>query len=162
MADQATLNFNSNMSTAAVVLAIKKAFDTTWHSGLLNKLSEFEFLASLIKIIASFLTDRKCEVLVEGEFSTPRKIATGISQGSVLAPILYSLCINHAPAAPGTNLALSADENCIYMTEKHECHVLCKLQQELIAVNSWCEHWNIKINEGKSQVLHFSRRLKSP
>jgi hypothetical protein len=54
------LNFNNNMSTAAVVLDIEKAFNTTWHSGYyIYKLSELEFLTSLIKVIASSLTDRK-------------------------------------------------------------------------------------------------------
>jgi hypothetical protein len=74
------------MSMPAVFLAIEKAFDTTWHSGLLYKLSELEFSTSPIKLIASFLTKRKFEVLVEGEFSAPR-----VPQDSVLAPILYSL-----------------------------------------------------------------------
>jgi hypothetical protein len=85
LADHVTLNFNNNMATAAVFVDIEKAFDTTWHSGLLYKLLELEFSTSFIKAIASFLTDRKFEVLVEGEFSTPRKITAGVPQGSVLA-----------------------------------------------------------------------------
>jgi hypothetical protein len=44
LADHVTLNFNNNMSTVAVFLDIEKAFDTTWHSGLLHKLPELEFL----------------------------------------------------------------------------------------------------------------------
>jgi hypothetical protein len=52
------------------------------------KLSELEFSTSLITLIASFLTNRKFKVLVEGEFSTSREIAAGLPQGSVLAPIL--------------------------------------------------------------------------
>jgi hypothetical protein len=35
LADHITLNFNNNMSTLVVFLGIEKAFDTTWHSGLL-------------------------------------------------------------------------------------------------------------------------------
>jgi hypothetical protein len=38
LTDHVTLNFNNNMSTAAVFLDIEKAFDTTWHRGLLYKL----------------------------------------------------------------------------------------------------------------------------
>jgi hypothetical protein len=93
LADHVTLNFYNNMSTAAVFLGIEKAFDTTWHSGLLYKLSELEFSTSLIKLIASFLTDRKFKVLVENEFSTPKEMAAGVPQASILAPILYSLDI---------------------------------------------------------------------
>jgi hypothetical protein len=39
-ADYLTLNFNNSKSTAAVFLDMEKTFDTTWHSGLLHKLSQ--------------------------------------------------------------------------------------------------------------------------
>jgi hypothetical protein len=29
-------------------------------------------------------------------------------------------------------------------------------------VNPWCERWNIKINEAKTQAIYFSRRLIVP
>jgi hypothetical protein len=67
LADHVTLNLN-NMTTAAVLVYIEKAFGTTWHSGLLHKLYELEFSVSLIKLIASFLADRKCKVLLEGKY----------------------------------------------------------------------------------------------
>jgi hypothetical protein len=53
------LNCSSNISKVALFLDIEKAFYTTWHSGPLYKLSELEFSTSLIKLIASFLSDRK-------------------------------------------------------------------------------------------------------
>jgi hypothetical protein len=48
LTDHVTLNFNNKMSTAAVFLDIEKAVDTTWHSGLLYKLSKLEFSANFI------------------------------------------------------------------------------------------------------------------
>jgi hypothetical protein len=119
-------------------------------------------LTSLIKLIATFLTNRKFKFLVEGEFSTSKNIAAGMPQGSILTPVLYSLYINDAPAAPGTHFTLFADDTCIYATEKHELPVPFKSQRGLTAVNSWCERWNIKINEGKTQAIYFSRRLRVP
>jgi hypothetical protein len=65
------------MSTAAVFLDIEKALDTTWHPGLLYKLSKMHFSTSLIKLISSFLSNRKFRVSVEGEMSTPREIQAG-------------------------------------------------------------------------------------
>jgi hypothetical protein len=53
----------------------------------------------------------------------------GLPQGSVLAPVLYSLYINDAPAEPGIHVAQFADDTCIYATEKHERHVFNKLQR---------------------------------
>jgi hypothetical protein len=92
----------------------------------------------------------------------PRKIAAGVLQDFVLAPVLYRLYINDAPSAPGTHLPLFTDDACIYMTEKHEYRVLWKLKHDLAGVNSWCERWNLKISEGKTKVIYFSRSLKSP
>jgi hypothetical protein len=43
LTDHVTLNFNNNMSTAAVSLDIEKAFYTIWHLGLLYKLSTLQF-----------------------------------------------------------------------------------------------------------------------
>jgi hypothetical protein len=62
LTDHVSLHFNNNMSTAAVFLDIEKDFDTTWNAGLLYKLSELQFPISLIKLIAYFLTNRKCIV----------------------------------------------------------------------------------------------------
>jgi hypothetical protein len=106
------------------------------------------------------LTNRKFKVSVEGELSSPRKVAAGVPQGSVLAPLLYSLYINDAPAAPGIHLALYADDTCVYATEKHERRVLNKFQRGLTAVGLWCQRWNITINEGKTQAIYFSKRRR--
>jgi hypothetical protein len=55
-----------------------------------------------------------------------------------------------------------ADDTCIYATEKHESHVVCKLQSILTPANSWCVRWNRETNEGKIQAICFSRRLTVP
>jgi hypothetical protein len=79
-----------------------------------------------------------------------KPLVEGLPQDSILAPVLYSLYMNDAPAAPGAHLALFTEDTYMYATEKHKCQVLCKLQCSLTAVKSWCECWNIKINEEKS------------
>jgi hypothetical protein len=90
------------MSTAAVFLDIEKAFDTTWHTGLLYKLSKLHFPSTLFKLISSFLSNRKFRVTVDGEISKPQDIKIGVPLGSVLAPVLYSLCINDTPQTLGS------------------------------------------------------------
>jgi hypothetical protein len=156
-----TLNVNNNMSTAAVFLDIDKTFDTTRHLGLLYKLSALKFSTSLIKLINSFLSQRKVKVSVEGELSTPRDIEAGVPQRSFLSPTLYSPYINDTPP-PGVYLRLFADDTCTYATDRKEGYVLRKFQRGLSAIETWCERWNIKINENKTQVNYFSHRLRPP
>jgi hypothetical protein len=83
-----TLNVNNNMSTAAVFLDIEIPLDTTWHPGLLYKLSKLQFSTNLIKLIGSFLSQRKFRVLVEGEIFKPRYMQTGATR---FHPIPYSM-----------------------------------------------------------------------
>jgi hypothetical protein len=88
-----TLNCNNKMSMAAVFLDIEKAFDTTWHPGLIYILSKLEFSTSLIMLISSFHSQRKFIISVEGEMSTPREMKAGVPQGCILCSTLYNLIL---------------------------------------------------------------------
>jgi hypothetical protein len=108
LTDRVTLNFNNNMSTAAVFLDNEKACDKTCHLDLLYKLSKLKFLISLIKLISSFLPQRIFRVPVEGEISTPCYIQAGVPQGSALSTTLYNIYtrINDTSQTPGQSRSL--------------------------------------------------------
>jgi hypothetical protein len=116
------------MSAAAVFLDIEKAFDTTWHSGLLYQLSKLEFSTRLLKLISSFLAQSKFSVSVEGDISTPMEMRARVPQVSDLSPTLYNIHIHDGPQTPGAYLALFADDTCLYATDRKEGFVVRKLQ----------------------------------
>jgi hypothetical protein len=118
------------MSTTTIFLDIEKAFDKTWHFGLLYILSELEFSTSLIKLINAFLSQSKFRVSVEGELFTPRDIQAGVPQGSVLSLTLYSLFINDTPQTPGVYLGLFADTY-IYMRQTTKTVMFSKSSSEV-------------------------------
>jgi hypothetical protein len=134
------------MSTAAVFLDIEKDFYTTWQPGLLYKLSKLQFSTTFIKLIGSFLSQRKFRASVKGEMSTPRYMQARVPQGSVLSPTLYTLYINDTPQTPGVNLAQFSGDTYLYATDRKEGYVLRKIQRGLDSMAVWCKHWNIKIN----------------
>jgi len=123
LTDHVTWNFNIIMFTAAIFLDIQKAFDTTWHPGLLHKISELHISSSLIKLVSSFLSNRKF-----------RAIQAGVLQGSVLSTTLYSLYINDTPQTPRVYRALFADDTCIYTTDRKDSYVLRKYQRDRVVV----------------------------
>jgi hypothetical protein len=155
LTDHVTLNFNNIISTAAVFLDIEKAFDTTWHSGQLYKLSKLEFSTSLIK-------QPKFRVSVVGEMSTPMEMLAGVPQCSVMSPTLFNMFTNDSPQSNGVHPVLFADDTCLYVTDHKEGFIVRKIQRGLRSMEAWCEHWNIKINEDKSQGIYFSRSCRRP
>jgi hypothetical protein len=80
----------------------------------------------------------------------------GLPQGSALSPTLYNLYINDTPQTSGVNLALFADDICLYTTERKEGYVLRKIKRGLNSMAAWGERWNIKINEDKTRVIYFT------
>jgi hypothetical protein len=141
---------------AAVFLDIEKAFEKMWHSGLLYKLSEFKFLSSPIKLVTSFLTDRKFSLGRRRIFYTKKYSSRGTSR-FILVPVLYSLFIIDASTAPGSCLALFAASTCIYVTEVQE-------RQFLTSCNAASLQWShgMKINEWRTQTTYFSRKVGVP
>jgi hypothetical protein len=89
--------------------------------------------------MSSFLLQRKFRVSVEGKMSTPRCIQAGVPQRSILSPTLYNLYINDTPSIIGVNLALFADDTCLYATESKEGYVLRKVQRGLNSMSVWCD-----------------------
>jgi hypothetical protein len=98
--------------------------------------------------------------MVEGDTSTLQEIQAGVLQSSVLAPILYNLYINDTPHTSGGYLALFADDTYLYRTDRKEGYVLRELQRGLTSVQSWCERWNLKPNEDKTQTIYFFHRRR--
>ena len=72
-----------------VTLDIEKAFDTTWHLGLLYKMIKFGFSDSIIRSVHSYLSKRRFFVSVDGVNSNQFELSAGVPQGSVVGPVLY-------------------------------------------------------------------------
>jgi hypothetical protein len=62
----------------------------------------------------------------------------------------------------GVNLALFADDTCLYATDRKEGYVLRKIQRGLNCMAAWCLHWKIKINEEKTREIYFTHRNRPP
>ena len=86
------LAINKQKVSALVLLDLSAAFDTIDHKILLSRLSSFYGLSSTaLNLIASYLLNRTQSVSIQSHSTPPSSIFTGIPQGSVLGPLLFSL-----------------------------------------------------------------------
>jgi hypothetical protein len=103
--------FNTSHSTTAVFLDLAKAYDDTWLTGLLYKVTKFNIRGVMLNWLSNFLTNRTVNVKIEDSLSTTRTINKGVPQGCVLSPILFNIMMADFPLPdPRTNLALFADD----------------------------------------------------
>ena len=79
--------FNRSGATPAVVLDISKAFDRIWHAGLPN-ISLIEFQVRFLVLFHLFSVICLLGVVLNGKSSQEYPLNAGISQGSILGPIV--------------------------------------------------------------------------
>ncbi|GFW21992.1 RNA-directed DNA polymerase from mobile element jockey [Trichonephila clavipes] len=154
--------FAKHEATGILFLDIAKAFDKIWHDGLLIKLIRLDFPPPLIKSIHSFLSDRSFRVRVDKTLSSPRPIRSGLPQGSLSSPLLFTLYVNDMPQTDLSHLAMFADDTAIITQNKRFSVVISNLQHYVSLLELWLTDWKIKVNASKSACLMFTRRPRLP
>ena len=114
-----------------VVMDFAKAFDKGAHNRLLYKLSSYGVKGNTLGRISSFLSGRSQKVVLEGQSSSFAPMLTGVTQGSVLGPVLFLIYINDLPEyVSSSTVRLFADDTLLYLTI-HNSSDCAKLQDDL-------------------------------
>lgn len=153
--------FNNNKVTAMLLLDIEKAFDKVWIDGLIYKLIQYNYPSALIKLIHSYMTDRKFKVTISGIKTSEILITVGVPQGSILGPILFIIFINDIPTFLKTKLALFADDTAIYAQSFHATVAAKQTQIHVSQLEQYYKKWKISLNAEKTEAIVFSKKRTS-
>ena len=111
---------DQSLHTLGIFLDLSKASDTIDHSILLSKLSFYGIRGTALEWYRNYLSNRKQFVCIDGKESSPKSLTCGIPQGSLLAPLLFSIYINDFPISSDkfSFILFADDSHCILFSQK--------------------------------------------
>lgn len=149
--------FDQGHLTLLCLLDFSKAFDSVNHNLLCVKLVKyFRFSLTAVKLIKSYLSERFQKVKVGNNFSTLVQMYSGVPQGSILGPLLFSIFINDIfTTCSHARLHAYADDVQLYLSNRFELiqEVGYKLNDDLNSILAWSTNNLISLNAQKSCVL---------
>ena len=138
----------------ALFTDLSKAFDCLVHGFLIAKLEAYGFTYEYLKLINSYLTDRKYRTKINSWYSSFLDLLIGVSQWSILDPILFNIYISGLILfLDDDNLASYADDITPYVMKENALEVLKETEDKAGCVFNWISANYFKTDPKKSHFL---------
>ena len=142
------------------ILDFEKAFDTPPHELLKSKLFSYGIGGTTLNWINAFLCFRQQRVVVNGIKSDWAPVVSGVPQGTVLGPLLFSLYMNDISVDIESEIRLFADDCVCYREIKNEEDTL-KLQRDIDRLGSWARKWGMRFQPVKCNMMQLTNKRSS-
>ncbi len=135
------------------------AFDTVKPHCLIKKLRQLGVNPLLLKWYYSFLTDRRQQVKVNHSISEVRRTSTGVPQGCVSSPILFTLYTNDCTSHDPSNLIIKYSDDTALLSLLYNDTNPSVYYSEVERFAKWCDLNHLIINIKKIEEMVFDPKL---
>ena len=144
--------------TDAIYTDYSAAFQSVNHTLIIHKLEKsFNLNGNALNWFVSYLSDRRQRVVVNGKTSDWKPVTSGVPEGSILAPLIFSMFINDLPKHIRSNCLMYADDVKIFRKIESPSDGK-RLQDDLDRLKSWSIRWGLKLNPEKCRSFSMTLR----
>jgi hypothetical protein len=155
------LDKSSVSSVAVISFDMSRAFDKLKHPKLLLSLCRHELPSSFILWCCNFLQLRTQRVKLMNVLSSSRSVTSGVPQGSLLSPYLFSSHMSSLlPASSHAKIFKYADDVLIFCPIFKNDDVESIFHIESCHLKSWCDENGLTVNESKTNVMLVNKGYK--
>ena len=147
--------------TAIVLLDMSKAFDSIVTTTLITKLEDVGTSCQAIQWFQSYLTSRYQVVRIQTTLSEPLEVKSGVPQGSILGPLLFSIYVNDLPSVTQQCSPYSyVDDTKLLMLFplQHQQRAVSEINQDLLRICNWCFDNKLLLNPEKTKAMICSSK----
>lgn len=152
------LNKLNNKYTYAFFVDFSSAFDLIPRNSLFYKLSCMGMSSKIIRILKLLYENTSSRIWDGISFSEYFTVETGVKQGCILSPVLFSLYLNDLPQILPGGVHI-ADTNIKILLYADDIVILSDnptgLQDMIDTLQEYCKTWSLKVNLSKSKILIF-------
>jgi len=157
---------DNSQPTLLVSLDLSAAFDTIDHSTLLSRLeTSFGVSGSALSWLSTYLSNRSQIVRIGQSSSSVTILVSGVPQGSVLGPVLFSIYISpigQIISGHGISHQQYADDTQLYisLSKSNPAIGISQLETCLSSLHSWFCHNGLCLNPTKSDAILFGTQQR--
>ena len=138
----------------ALLTDLSKALDCLSHDLLLAKLNAYGFSLPAVRLVQSYLSNRKQRTKISSELSSWEEILFGVPQGTILGPLLFNIFLcDLFFIMNDIEFASYADDNTPFFVGDDLNDVILKLQNASKIFFKWFNDNQRKANPDKCHFI---------
>jgi ribonuclease HI len=141
-----------------VTLDVQGAFDALLANRLLQRMQRQGWPVSVLRLVRSFLTNRKVRVRLEDSTTAFFTVACGTPQGSPLSPVLYMLYLAELLNEDPRLRFGYADDICLYRASRTLEENVRLLAQDVRSIIQWGDENKIFFAPEKLEMIHLTTK----